>query len=89
VEVAFTPRTNSPNGSLYLFARNNTANGNPVAISYFKLYSSKIYENYVLVQDLIPVIDNNGVACMYDNVSKQCFYNQGTGEFVAGPVVEK
>ena len=54
-----------------------------------RISSFSIYESGTLVQDLIPVIDNNGVACMYDNVSKQCFYNQGTGEFVAGPAVEK
>lgn len=35
---------------------------------------------------LIPVKDPNGVVCMYDTISKQFFYNSGTGDFIAGPV---
>lgn len=31
--------------------------------------------------DLIPVLDANGTPCMFDKVSKQCFYNSGTGTF--------
>lgn len=46
-----------------------------------KIYSCKIYDNDVLVRDFIPCLDNNGTPCMYDMVSKQTFYNQGTGEF--------
>lgn len=30
------------------------------------------------------VIDENGVVCLYDKVSKQYVYNSGTGEFVGG-----
>ena len=30
---------------------------------------------------MIPCLDENGVPCMYDTISKQTFYNQGTGEF--------
>lgn len=32
--------------------------------------------------NLVPALDNNGRPCMYDTVSKQTFYNQGTGEFL-------
>ena len=39
------------------------------------------------VIDLIPVLDNSGVACMYDRVSGKLFYNAGTGDFVAGPEI--
>lgn len=45
-------------------------------ISYFKLYHSD-----QLVLDLIPVLDQNNAPCMYDKVSDQFFYNQGTGTF--------
>ena len=34
-----------------------------------------------------PVLDKNGIPCMYDKVTDQFFYNQGTGQFIAGPVV--
>ena len=45
-------------------------------ISYFKLYHSD-----QLVLDLIPVLDQNNVPCMYDKISDQFFYNQGSGTF--------
>ena len=32
--------------------------------------------------NLIPALDRNGTPCMYDTVSKQTFYNAGTGEFL-------
>ena len=52
-----------------------------------KLYYFKIYDNDVLVRDMIPVLDGEGVPCMYDRVEKKFYYNAGTGQFVAGPVI--
>ena len=52
-----------------------------------KLYSAKMYINNTLVRDMIPVLDPDGVPCMYDKVSDQFFYNAGTGSFIAGPVL--
>jgi len=37
-----------------------------------------------LVRDLIPVLDWNYTPCMYDKVTGQFFYNQGTGTFQYG-----
>lgn len=34
--------------------------------------------------DLIPVLDTDGTPCMYDKVSRKCFYNAGTGHFRIG-----
>ena len=48
------------------------------------LYSCQIYDNDVLIRDYIPVIDSSGVACLYDKVTNQLFYNAGTGNFIAG-----
>lgn len=45
------------------------------------LYGCKISQDNVLIQNLIPCLDNLGVPCMYDTVSKTTFYNQGTGTF--------
>lgn len=42
---------------------------------------------YHLISDkfsLIPVLDFNNKPCLYDEVSEQFFYNQGTGEFTWG-----
>lgn len=52
-----------------------------------RLYSSKIYENNVLVRDFVPTL-LNGEACLYDKVTGYYFINQGTGSFNAGPIVE-
>ena len=41
-----------------------------------------------LVADFIPVLDLNGVPCMYDRVTDTFFYNSGMGDFIAGPVIE-
>ena len=49
-----------------------------------RIYYCQIFKNGILVRDLIPVLDLNYVPCMYDRVSGQLFYNQGTGNFIAG-----
>ena len=49
-----------------------------------KIYSYVIWDNGVLVRDFIPVLDLSGRPAMYDEVSGQLFYNQGTGEFTWG-----
>lgn len=70
-------------GHLYVFARNNI--GSSVG-NYFigRIYYSKIYDNGVLIRDLIPVLGWDGKGYMYDKVSGQLFGNAGTGDFVAG-----
>ena len=54
-----------------------------------KIYMCKIWDNNSLVRDFIPVLDSNNVPCMYDKVTRQFFYNQGTGQFIAGPVISE
>lgn len=51
-----------------------------------KIYSFE-YEDGDTKLTLIPVLDSNGVACMYDKVSGKFFYNQGTGNFIAGEIL--
>ena len=51
------------------------------------LYSCKLYNGENLERNLIPCLDSNNRPCMYDTVSGQTFYNQGTGEFIAGPTL--
>ena len=55
--------------------------------SSYKLYSFQIYDNDVLVRDFIPVLDSNNVPCMFDRVEGKFYYNAGTGQFIAGPVI--
>ena len=53
-----------------------------------KIYYFQIYDNDILVRDFIPVLDKDGVPCMYDKVEERKFYyNAGTGQFIAGPVI--
>jgi hypothetical protein len=71
----------SSTSTLYLFNLNlNNVNycGNA------KVWKYKHSRNGVLICDFIPVLDKNGVACMYDKVTKQFFYNKGTGKFLYG-----
>lgn len=44
------------------------------------IYSYEIYENDILIRNFIPCLDENDRPCMYDTVSEQPFYNQGSGE---------
>lgn len=67
---------NTDNPSNLLIVRNTS-----------KFYYFKIYDGDILVREMYPAIDGNGVACMYDYVSGQFFYNQGTGEFTVSQEV--
>ena len=64
-------------GNLYLFRCNGSS-----SIRSFRIYDYKIYSNGVLVQHLIPSLDQSGTPCMYDAVSKTTLYNRGTGQFI-------
>lgn len=46
-----------------------------------KLYYCKVYDNNNLVGDFVPALDESNVPCLYDKVTKQYFYNSGTGTF--------
>ena len=61
-----------------------TNNNSPGAI---KIYSVKIYESNVLRMDLVPAINNSNVIGMYDMVGGGFYYNELSGEMIAGPVL--
>jgi len=71
--------------SLYIGARHKP-NGARL-FSDQRTYSFYVKKNDTLVRDFIPVLDPNGVPCMYDRVTDTFFYNSGTGDFIAGPVI--
>lgn len=86
-EIISTPITiNKFSKSFLLFAYNTSSI--QIAKYNLKIYSFKLWDDNVLVRDYIPALDKNGTPCMYDTISKQAFYNQGTGEFIAGPKKE-
>lgn len=40
-----------------------------------RIYSCKVTRNGVLVQNLVPCLDENKIACFYDTISKTTLYN--------------
>lgn len=73
------------NFNIYVFKFNN--GGTPAGGGHGKLYYFKIYDNDVLIRDFIPVLDMSGTPCMFDKVEAKFYYNQGTGQFIAGPAL--
>ncbi len=67
--------------NIYIFAINNFSSKNFMSAR-LKMY--KIYVNNSLVRDYIPVINALERPCLFDKVSRECYYNQGTGEFLYG-----
>ena len=74
--------------SQYLFAYSRKGTADTQYGFKGKMYGAKIYDNGTLVRDMIPALRNSdNVVGMYDMVSHTFFTNAGTGEFIAGPVV--
>lgn len=73
-------RSNYP---LLLFAKGKSASAPTRADvpGKLKLYEASVMQNKVLTHKWRPIIDGNGVACMYDTVTQKCLYNAGTGTF--------
>ena len=85
--ATFPEATFSSTYSAILFGRRVNSSGALEELTQQRIDYFKMWENDVLVRYMIPCLDNNGTPCMYDVISKQSFYNQGTGTF--GYEVEK
>ena len=83
--VTFSPI----NLNLYLFSLNSngSAGGTEKGTEILRIYDVQIYDHNVLVRNFMPVVDKNGVACMFDTVENRLYYNVGKGNFVAGPII--
>ena len=70
--------------SLILFGtkREGKAMVNDTYCRNLRIYSFTISKDGNKIMNLIPALDRNGTPCMYDTVSKQTFYNKGTGKFL-------
>lgn len=71
--------------SFALFGTRNSKDGTirstiVASIAYCQLFDDSMN----LIADLIPVLDYDDIPCMYDRVSGEFLYNQGTGEFLYG-----
>lgn len=68
--------------SLFLFANNVSGTASQHSKVCYSMF--QIYDNDTLVRDFWPCYDPNSVGCLYDKVSKEYYYNAGTGEFTVG-----
>lgn len=70
--------------SLILFGTNRKGKAmvNGTYCRNLRIYSFTISKDGNKIMNLIPALDRNGTPCMYDTVSKQTFYNKGTGKFL-------
>ena len=53
-----------------------------------KMYYFKVWEDGVLMQEFLPVLDHSGVACLYETISGELYYPLG-GEVIAGDVIHR
>lgn len=81
----FTSSTFTTPQTLLLFNAHK-ADGTVYSSVSKRVYYCKMYENGVLVRDMIPVRVGT-VGYMYDKVSRRLFGNSGSGSFIAGPDV--
>ena len=72
-----------PQANIYLFAI--WSDGVAANQCSCKLYSAKYYDsNNTLIRNFIPATDQDGVACLYEQVEGKFYYNAGSGTFAAG-----
>lgn len=71
---------NTTFGAMGLFCVNQNGTANFKSKSRLRYF--RAFEDGQLVLDLIPVLDSNGVPCVYDRANNKFYYNQGTGEFL-------
>ena len=72
----FTAQLENAGGKMWLFSYNGR-NYN----FYGRLYELQISTGEDIYMDLIPVLDADGIPCMFDKISRQCFRNLGKGTF--------
>lgn len=81
--------TMNTQGTLYLFATHDITITSPTFRLYGRIGYCKIQKDGALVRNFIPARrDSDGKLGMYDLVSNQLFTNQGSGTFIAGPVLD-
>ena len=68
--------------NIYVFGLNNNGTGSGGT---WRIYSLKMYDSSNnLLRDFVPALDENNVACLYDLVNSNFYYNKGTGTFTTG-----
>lgn len=75
-----------PTNPIFLWSQSNGSGPWGSARCEERIYAFKIKDAYGVTKlDLIPVLDGNGVACLYDKVAKKFLYDAtGGNTFIAG-----
>ena len=86
----FTATFANATRTLYLFAGNSEQTGKVGNADWYanaRIYSCEIWEGSELKRHFIPVVDNDGVPCLFDKVTRTLFHNgrEGVEPFTAGP----
>lgn len=79
VEYVLSPTSTNSVDNILLFSANSSYADSRRGRG--KIKYCKIWLGEELVRDFIPVLDDNNIACLYDNISATYFYNKGTGTF--------
>lgn len=81
VDAAIAEHQNLTDSTVYLFGTNKNGAVESSTMAKERIYSFYYKVNGVSIINLVPVLDSDGVPCMYDTVSRTCLYNAGTGTF--------
>lgn len=78
-----------PTNPIFLWTQSNEDTPWGVNRCKTRIYAFKIKDAYGETKmDLIPVLDGNGVACLYDKVTKSFLYDAAGGNtFIAGGTI--
>lgn len=71
--------------NLYLLSANTAGTASSTASG--KVYSCKIYDNDTLIRDYIPVMNESGVAGLWDLVEKKFYGSATSTAFIAGNIL--
>ena len=80
---ALSAQLSAASRTCWLFGGNSEGNDHWFSAS--RIYECALITNGVPARTFIPVVDENGVACMFDEVERKLYRNQGTGAFTPGP----
>ena len=85
--ITYTPANKTSTVSFSLFAYASSSN-QKTNLQKSRIYDAKIYDKDVLVRDFVPVRNKyTGEIGMYDLANNTFYHNDGTGDFIAGPLV--
>lgn len=85
----YSNSTNSTKGYIHIFCNYNTGRGGALqVVSKMRLYRFTMYDNDIIVRDIVPCVRiSDGAVGAYDLVNNKFIPNSGTGTFIKGPIL--